>query len=93
MKMLLLSIGVLLASLGFAALGLSQVQHWRTVRRDLGAQPPRLLRPAGWILIGASSVPPLLSDGIAFGTLLWTGLLSVAAICVVAINVWRTKIL
>lgn len=91
MNIFLLFAGVLLASLGFAALGLSQAQHWQTVRRAPASQPPGWLRLAGWALVAASSVPPMLRDGVAFGTLLWIGLLSMAAVGIVAVRAWSAK--
>lgn len=92
MNIFLLSAGIILASFGFAALGLSQAQHWRAVRRESTSGAPGWLRPAGWVLVAASGVPPVIRDGVAFGGLLWIGLLSVAAVCIVAIRVWRAKI-
>lgn len=77
--------GLLVALLGFAALGLSQIQHWRVIGRQRTTMPPAWLRPTGWVLVGVSCIPPLLFEGVAFGALLWIGLLSMAAICVVTI--------
>lgn len=91
MNIVLLSAGFLLATLGFAALGSSQVQHWRMVRREPASRPPAWLRPAGWVLVVASGAPPILRDGVAFGTLLWIALLSMAAVGVTAVRAWRAK--
>lgn len=91
MNIFLLSAGILLASLGFAALGLSQMQHWRVALRDPASGPPAWVRPAGWVLLASSAVPPMIRDGAAFGTLLWFGLLSVAAVGIVAVRAWRAN--
>lgn len=92
MSIFYLLIAIFIASLGFAALGLSQTQHWRRIPRDKATKPPAWLRPTGWVLVFVSYVPAMLCDGVAFGALLWVGLLSMAAICVVVILQGYTKL-
>ncbi len=83
--LLLLVVSGALAALGFAALALSQQQHWAMVKRaGKAARPPAgLLRLCGALLLILAAIPAILRDGAAFGLLVWSGLLTVSALLVV----------
>lgn len=72
------------ASLGFAALAFGQMQHWQLQRLLAGDRPPPWLRPIGGGLLIVSMIPAVLRDGIAFGLLLWSGMLMISGLAVVA---------
>lgn len=89
---LLLLASCAIATLGFALLASSQKQHWLLLRPHTSTRPPAWFRPAGWVLLGLAAVPALIRDGLAFGLLLWTGLLTLSAILVVGAAVGLIKL-
>jgi hypothetical protein len=82
---------VALAAFAFACLALSQERHWRAVLGvAVPAGPPAAsLRISGFVLLAGSLGLALLRDGPSFGILLWSVLVSAAAIAVVAILTWN----
>lgn len=88
---LLLFAACTIATLGFALLAFSQKQHWLLLRPHTSTRPPAWFRPAGWVLLGLAAVPVLIRDGLAFGLLLWTGLLTLSAVLVVGAAVGLGK--
>lgn len=76
---------------GFALMAFSQKQHWSLLRLSSPARPPVWLRPTGWILLGLAAVPALVRDGLAFGLLLWTTLLTFSALLVIGFIVKLSK--
>ncbi|MFC4257369.1 DUF3325 family protein [Altererythrobacter xixiisoli] len=70
-------------ALGFALLAFSQLPHWRLLPQPRADQPPGWLRPLGWGLLGAAILPAIARDGIAFGLLLWIGVLTLSACAIV----------
>lgn len=73
------------AYLGFAALALSQRQHWQRVTASSTAASPRtaLLRWAGSALITLSLALAILRDGASFGSILCVVVLAVAGAAVI----------
>lgn len=70
-----------IAALGFALMAFSQKQHWPRLRPSGGLQrSPAWFRPTGWVLLGLAVIPVVVRDGLAFGLLLWIGLLTFSAI-------------
>lgn len=79
--------------LGFAAFALSQKRHWCHVMQQTSAprRPiKRTLRYAGAFFLGMGMLMAFARDGFAFGTVLWTLELSLAAICVAFLIRHRT---
>lgn len=69
---------------GFMCLALSQAKHW-TRMIETSRCPPHVvrgLRIMGWLLLAATLVLSVSRDGVSFGALLWSCLISVAAIAV-----------
>lgn len=82
---LLLVLSFLSCLLGFAAIALSQKRHWCHVMQQTSAPghyTKRALRYAGAFFLGMGMLIAFVRDGFAFGTVLWTLELSLAAICV-----------
>lgn len=77
-----------LSMAGFAMIALSQRRRRRLIRPSGPDAPVIAMRLVGSLLIAASIVPVVLRDGLAFGLLIWTTLLSVAAVLVV---IWLAK--
>lgn len=81
----------LVSYLAFVLLALSQDRHWLRAGGRQGC-PARLVAPmraAGYGLLLAAFGLALLRDGPSFGSLLWTAMLTVAALGVVATLSWR----
>lgn len=75
---------LILATTAFAAIALSMHKH----HRDLSGKPPSRLRAwaftaAGWTLLALSFGACIVASGWAMGSVLWIGLLTVAALVVV----------
>ncbi|WP_315833225.1 DUF3325 domain-containing protein [Bradyrhizobium prioriisuperbiae] len=69
---------------GFMSLALSQAKHW-TRMVETSRCPPhvaRRLRIMGWLALAATFAMSVSHDGASFGVLLWSCLISVAAIAV-----------
>lgn len=85
---------LLLAVAGFALLALSLAKHHRDL---LGKIPSRTaersLRAGGWLLLGASLLACISAAGVSIGLVLWTAVLTVAAIAVALLityqDLWR----
>lgn len=88
--LLLLATGGI-AALGFGLLAFSQKQHWLLLRPRSLTRSPGWFRPAGWVLLGFAAIPALVRDGLAFGFLLWAGLLTFSAIVAVGFTHWLGK--
>ena len=71
----------LFATAGFGALALSMQKHHRAL---FGAQPSQwrvlAFRSIGWLLLGLSFTACILDARWVMGTLLWLGLITVAAL-------------
>lgn len=80
----------MLTIVGFAALALSMPRHYRDI---LGRVPKsrveRAMRWAGWSLLGAGLSAAVASSGLAFGIILWAGLVTVAALFVAIMLAYR----
>jgi hypothetical protein len=72
------------ATNGCLLLALSQRRHWLAVTQT-ASQAPRLVRPAGWGLIGISLVLVVMCDGISFGALFWPLITGVGALITAAL--------
>lgn len=81
---LLLAATCILAALGFGLIAVSQKQHRTRVRLPVARRRPATLRSMGYALIAGSVVPAVVRDGWAFGLLVWTTMLTVSALLVVA---------
>jgi hypothetical protein len=77
---------ILLSSVGFGLLALSQKAHRSALPRALPPLPSRL---AGAALLAASLAPAVVRDGWMFGTVLWITVLAIAAGVVVVLLVKR----
>jgi hypothetical protein len=79
------------AYFGMAALALSQHRHWH--HSGGGRHCPRrtrvALRVAGGLLLLAALVLALVRDGSSFGAVLWTTILTIGGVCLVATLSWR----
>lgn len=73
-------LALLLATLGFGALGLATDRHYRR-RFGLLPTPARKqrLRIIGWTLLALSLVPPVIGSGWIFGPVLASGIVMLAA--------------
>ena len=92
----LLLVAASLASYGgFACLALAMPDHWTRVsgQRSDAVPRPRVLRSAGFSMLGMAYVLCMYRDGPSFGSLLWVVQLSVAAIAVALTLTWRPKFL
>jgi len=76
----MIAFALFLATLGLAAMGMSQPQHhgW-VMHRQPSHRRSALLRWSGLATVAASLVPAMAAWGPAFGTVGWAGLLSLAA--------------
>ena len=75
----------LLGTLGFALLAFSQRQHWPLLRRARQNPPTLPLRLMGAALLALALLPAICRDGVAFGLLLWSVTMTLAAAVVVVI--------
>jgi hypothetical protein len=71
------------AAIGFALMAASQKQHWPLPGLSRRPAAPPWFRPAGWLLVLLATVPAVARDGLAFGLLLWSGMISISAALVV----------
>ena len=76
---------------GFACLALAMPDHWEQVKGgpQRGAAP-RWLRPTGLLLLALAYGLCVWRDGDSFGSLLWTVLISAAAVAVAFTLTWRS---
>ncbi len=73
----------LLALLGFALLALSLAKHYRDLLgKTLPVALGRMFRGVGWLLLAASLMGAIAGQGFAIGIVLWTALLTAAALLV-----------
>ncbi len=87
-------LALLLAVVGFVLLALSLPKHHRDL---LGTMPSRTVerafRASGWLLLGTSLLTCIATSGVSIGLVLWTAVLTVAAIAVVLLityqDLWR----
>lgn len=78
---------------GFAVLLLAMARHQQDwLRRKLAVKPRRRLRIAGFALIALAFVAAGKGFGLAYGSVLWCGWLTVAAVLVVTANTNRERI-
>ena len=78
---------------GFAVLLLAMARHQQDwLGRKLTAKPRRRLRAAGFALIALAFAASGAGFGWGYGTVLWCGWLTVAAVLVVAANTNRERI-
>lgn len=80
------------AVLGLSLLALSMSRHHRDL---LGKQPSRIttlvLRLAGWMSVAISLVAAIVIEGAVTGTVLWIGILTVAAQVVALLLTYRDR--
>lgn len=91
MGALLLLATCVTASAGFALMAASQKQHWLLLGRSGRAAAPAWFRPAGWLLVLLAAVPAIARDGIVFGLLLWSGMITISAALVVVCLAVRAR--
>ena len=83
----------ILSLAGFAVLLLAMARHQQDwLGRKLAGKPRRRLRMAGFTLIALAFVASGAGFGWAYGTVLWCGWLTVAAVLVVTANTNRERI-
>ncbi len=76
----MIAIALLLAVVAFALLGLAtDAHHGRWYRRRPDAATKRRFRRIAWSLLAVSFVPSVLARGWAFGPVVWSGLVMLAA--------------
>lgn len=94
MRDLLFSAGLFAVVYGsFMCLALSQAKHW-TRMIETSRCPPHLARRfriTGWLLLAATFALSVSRDGASFGSLLWSCLISVAAIAVALTLAWKPR--
>lgn len=80
-----------LALAGFTGLCLAMERHHEQVfgSRRIPSGRGRRLRWAGWLLLAASLLPPVLAQGWGFGLVSWAGLLTAAALLLVLLLAYR----
>lgn len=81
----------IIAAAGFGSMAFSQAAHWSLIRPSVRSRPPAWLRPVGWMLIALSSLPAIVRDGMAFGLLLWIGMLTFSALAVAGGIAWLKR--
>lgn len=76
---------------GFALLALSQDRHWHHLggERRCPTTLATVLRSIGAALLASALALALVRDGLAFGALLWSTVISVCAFAVVCTLTWR----
>ena len=79
-----------LAALGFMLLAISQKQHRGLLPPARSGLQMTSLRGAGWALLGISLVPAVWRDGLAFGLLAWSMILTLSAFTTVGV-IWAFK--
>lgn len=85
---------LILLQIGFAMLLSAMARHQQEwLRRKLSPAQSRQLRAGGAALLTLAFIGAGLSFGWGYGTVLWCGWLSVAAMTTVALNTNREKIL
>lgn len=92
MSVLLLLGAILSAQLGCTMLALSQERHWRRVTNHT-AEPGKVLRRAGWLLIATSLVMAILRDGPSFAVLSWPMHLGLSALITTAVLTWKPEVM
>lgn len=80
---LLLLATCITAAIGFALMAASQKQHWPLLPLSRRPAAPAWLRPAGWLLVFLAIIPAIVRDGLAFGLLVWSGMITMSAALVV----------
>ncbi|MFT3967545.1 MAG: DUF3325 domain-containing protein [Sphingobium sp.] len=83
-NLLLLIAAFVLEALGFAMIAFSQKQHWPWPQCSESARRPAWLRLLGASFLTLAMIPAVLRDGLAFGLLLWIGMITVSALAVIA---------
>jgi hypothetical protein len=88
---LLLAAVIATAYGGFALLALSQRKHWTLITGSTMCplSVVRGFRAGGSVLLALSFAVALWRDGVSFGALLWSIVISVAAIAVAFTLTWR----
>jgi len=86
-------IGFAFAHAGFVALCLAMQRHHEQVLGHRRIPPGRqgMLAGGGWLLLAASLAPPVLDSGWGLGLVVWTGLLTAAALPVVLMLTYRPR--
>lgn len=91
---LLLLAAALAGYLGFACLALAMPRHWAEASGEKTAPPhPRWLRTCGFSLSGIAFAICVCRDGLSFGAVLATVLISASAIAVALTLAWRPRLL
>lgn len=78
---------------GFMSLALSQAKHW-TRMIEASRCPPhvaRRLRILGWLTLAATFALSVSREGASFGSLLWSCLISAAAMAVALTLAWKPR--
>ncbi len=85
-------LGFALAIAGFACLSMSLAKHHRDVfGKAPSATAEQGLRVAGWLLLGLSLAASIAAENVVIGIVLWTGLLSGAALIIAMLLTYREK--
>ncbi|HVK95059.1 MAG TPA: DUF3325 domain-containing protein [Noviherbaspirillum sp.] len=95
MPALLLVAASLASYVGFACLALAMPHHWTQVSGQATDVAPhrRWLRPCAYLLLSVAYALCVYRDGSGFGSLLWTILISAAAIAVALTLTWQPRLL
>jgi hypothetical protein len=72
-----------IAAVGFAMMAFSQKQHWPLRQGSNAPRLPEWLRLTGALFLMLAAIPAVLRDGLAFGLLLWSGMLTVSGVLVI----------
>jgi hypothetical protein len=85
--------GFALAHAGFVALCLAMQRHHEQVlgQRRIPPARRRCLAAGGWALLAASLAPPVQAAGWGLGLVVWTGLLTAAALPIVVLLAYRPR--
>lgn len=91
---LLLFAAALAGYLGFACLALAMPRHWAEASGEKTAPPHQhWLRTCGFTLLGMAFAICVCRDGLSFGTVLATVLISASMITVALTLAWRPRLL
>jgi hypothetical protein len=89
---MILTAAFLLAYAGFAALCLSMTKHQiETVGRRLASREQSLARVCGAAGLGAAFACAVVAEGWGFGSVLWSGLIMLAALALTLLLAYRPR--
>lgn len=91
MDAMLFAVTFAVSALGFAAIAFAQKQHRPLLPYAASVPPPAWLRLTGCIFLGVAGTLAVYLHGLAFGLLLWTGILTLSALAVIVCLTRLTK--